>query len=174
MLQHSTWTFKSADCPNCSPSRRIVPGISNCWYCRHCLSTVSARSALYDVTVTVVGKLIGRLSLALILQMGNRDRERRLVTWSKVNNCLHYSAFGGRSLQIGWRVVTEKNQLTWRKFVPVPLCTVHTPHGLAWDRSWPSAIKFRQLTAWTKKGVRSFNRCAFYPIRPNYISGPVG
>jgi len=55
----------------------------------------------------VVSKLTGRLSLELTLQMDDRDGERRLVTWSMVKHCLHYSAFGGRSLEIGERVVTE-------------------------------------------------------------------
>jgi hypothetical protein len=42
----------------------------------------------------------------------------------------------------------RKTEDLWEKPVVIPLCPPQIPHGLAWDWSWVSAARGRQLTAW--------------------------
>jgi len=43
-------------------------------------------------------------------------------------------------------VLTEENQRTWRKHVPVPLCPPQILYGLTQVQTWASVMRDQRLT----------------------------
>jgi len=44
------------------------------------------------------------------------------------------------------------------KPVPLPLCPLYIPHGIAWHQTWTSMLRDQQLTTWdTWQGFRIKN-----------------
>jgi hypothetical protein len=44
--------------------------------------------------------------------------------------------------------IGRKNRSAWRKSAPAPLSPPQIPQGITWDRTRPSAVGSRRLTAW--------------------------